>query len=129
MVFHAGNMLFHRMVRQTGHTAAMKKLLSNNFLLENNLYVFGVFHTSRERDELFKQAQNINTGKVFPVPDIDKNAHTGTIRNVEGTNIHNADIVVFSDTLHDPRRLSDAMDCIGVLRPTLNKVKLFVFLG
>lgn len=128
-VFSPGCMLYHRMSRQTGHTAALKKLLSYEFQTNNNLFVMGVFHTSQERDNALRSTRDVVTGKEFPAPDIDKKEHTTTIKNWIGTKICDANIIVFSDTLHDPERLSAAMDMLRNNTNAFPNLTLVVFLG
>ncbi len=121
----SGNMLYYRMLRQTGHTAALKKLLSKKFQVENDAYVFGVFHTSRERDAFF----NPQTGEELLIPDVDKKESTTTITHFMGTNIDKANIIVFSDTLHDAKRLSAAHQMLKDNRICFTNLTLVVFLG
>lgn len=125
----SGNMLYYRMLRQTGHTAALKKLLSKRFQAENDAYVFGVFHTSRERDAFFYPSRNPKTGEELPIPDVDKKESTTTISQFMGTKIDKADIIVFSDTLHDVKRLVAARKMLQDARSSLTNLTLVVFLG
>ena len=124
-----GNILYYRMLRWTGHTAALKKLLSKRFQAENDAYVFGVFHNSRERDALFYPSRNPKTGEELPIPDVDKEESTATIANFMGTNIDKANIIVFSDTLHDPKRLAAAHKMLQEGRSAFTNLTLVVFLG
>lgn len=124
-----GNMLYYRMIRQTGHTAALKKLLSYNFQTENDVCVFGVFHTARERDAFFQPSRNPRTGEEFPAPDVSKKENTTTISHYMGTGIDKANIIVFSDTLHDPKRLVAAHKMLQDARSSLTNLTLVVFLG
>ena len=125
----SGNMLYYRMLRQTGHTAVLKKLLSKRFQAENDAYVFGVFHTSRERDAFFQPSRNPQTGEELPIPDVGKNESTTTISQFMGTKIDKADIIVFSDTLHDVKRLVAARKMLQDARSSLTNLTLVVFLG
>ena len=125
----SGNMLYYRMLRQTGHTAVLKKLLSKKFQVENDAYVFGVFHTSRERDAFFQPSRNPQTGEELPIPDVGKNESTTTISQFMGTKIDKADIIVFSDTLHDVNRLAAARKMLQDARTSLTNLTLVVFLG
>lgn len=122
-----GNMLYHRMLRQTGHTAALKKILSYDFQTENNICVMGVFHSIRERDSFFNASGNSQVGTY--TPDVDKKHHTTTISRYMGTNIDKADIIVFSDTLHDPKRLASAHEMLREGREAFTNLTLVVFLG
>lgn len=124
-----GNMLYHRMLRQTGHTAAMKKLLSYNFQTENEVCVFGVFHSAREREAFFTQSRNVTTGEYYDKPDVDKKDSTSTVANYMGTKIDKANIIVFSDTLHDPKRLDAAHKMLKDNRSVFTNLTLVVFLG
>ncbi|AFU64506.1 hypothetical protein [Salmonella phage SKML-39] len=125
----SGNMLYYRMLRQTGHTAVLKKLLSKKFQVENDAYVFGVFHTSRERDAFFQPSRNPQTGEELPIPDVGKNESTATISHFMGTNIDKANIIVFSDTLHDVKRLANARKMLQDARSAFTNLTLVVFLG
>lgn len=124
-----GNILYYRMIRQTGHTAALKKLLSKRFQAENDACVFGVFHTSRERDAFFYPSRNPQTGEELPIPDVDKKERTTTIAHFMGTEIDKANIIVFSDTLHDPKRLAAAHKMLQEGRSAFTNLTLVVFLG
>ncbi|AEN94102.1 hypothetical protein PKNFJJPA_00143 [Salmonella phage vB_SenAc_BPS6] len=125
----SGNMLYYRMLRQTGHTAALKKLLSKKFQVENDAYVFGIFHTSRERDAFFYPSRNPQTGEELLIPDVDKKESTTTITHFMGTRIDKANIIVFSDTLHDVKRLAAAREMLQDARTSLTNLTLVVFLG
>lgn len=108
-----GNMVYYRMLRQTGHTAALKKLLSPEFQKENDAYVYAVFHTMREHD-LFLPEQNVKKTTIASFP---------------ASDIHVANIIVFSDTLHDPKRLAAAQDMIQNNPALFPNLALVVFLG
>lgn len=123
-----GNILYYRMIRQTGHTAALKKLLSKKFQTENDVCVFGIFHNSRERDTFFRISRNPQTGEELPAPDIDERS-TATITHFLGTEIVKANIIVFSDTLHDPKRLAAAHKMLQEARNCITNLTLVVFLG
>ncbi|AHZ60185.1 histone family DNA-binding [Dickeya phage vB-DsoM-LIMEstone1] len=120
-----GNILYYRMIRQTGHTAALKKILSYDFQTENNLNIMGVFHSVRERDSFFHS----RAGADVPSPDVDKKQHTTTTSHFMGTGIDKANIIVFSDTLHDPKRLAAAHEMLRNSRSALTNLTLVVFLG
>jgi hypothetical protein len=124
-----GNILYHRMLRQTGHTAALKKILSYGFQTDNNIFVMGVFHSARERDALFYSSRNTQIGSDLPLPDVDKKEHTTTISHFMGTKIDKANIIVFSDTLHDPKRLAAAHKMLQENRSSFTNLTLVVFLG
>lgn len=121
-----GNILYYRMLRQTGHTAALKKILSYDFQTENNLNIMGVFHSVRERDSFFCTSRNIHE---TPAPDVDKKESTTTVAHHMGTKIDKANIIVFSDTLHDPKRLAAAHEMLRNSRSALTNLTLVVFLG
>ncbi|AXF41647.1 putative histone-like protein [Salmonella phage vB_SalM-LPST94] len=123
----SGSMLYYRMLRQTGHTAVLKKLLSEKFQIENEIDVFGVFHTARERDTFFTQSKNVTTGEQYEK--FDRKEKTSTIANFMGTNIDKANIIVFSDTLHDAKRLSAAHQMLKDNRICFTNLTLVVFLG
>lgn len=120
-----GNILYYRMLRQTGHTAALKKILSYDFQTENNLNIMGVFHSVRERDSFFHS----RAGADVSLPDVDKKQHTTTISHYMGTGIDKANIIVFSDTLHDPKRLASAHEMLREGRTAFTNLTLVVFLG
>lgn len=120
-----GNILYYRMLRWTGHTAALKKILSYDFQTENNLNIMGVFHSARERDSFFHP----RPGADVPLPDVDKKQHTTTTSHYMGTGIDKANIIVFSDTLHDPKRLESAHEMLREVRSALTNLTLVVFLG
>ncbi|AYN55385.1 hypothetical protein [Dickeya phage Coodle] len=120
-----GNMLYYRMIRQTGHTAALKKILSYDFQTENNLNIMGVFHSVRERDYFFHS----RAGADVPPPDVDKKRHTTTTSHYMDTDIDKADIIVFSDTLHDLKRLAAAHKMLQDGRFAFTNLTLVVFLG
>lgn len=122
-VIEPGNILYYRMIRQTGHTAALKKLLSYNFQTENNVRIMAVFHSESERGSFFSSPCNV------PDPHVDKKDSTTTISHYMGTKIDKADIIVFSDTLHDPKRLDAAHKMLKESRSALTNLKLVVFLG
>lgn len=122
-VIEPGNILYYRMIRQTGHTAALKKLLSYNFQTENNVRIMAVFHSESERGSFFSSPYNV------PAPHVDKKDSTTTISHYMGTKIDKADIIVFSDTLHDPKRLDAAHKMLKESRSALTNLKLVVFLG
>lgn len=122
-VIDPGNILYYRMIRQTGHTVALKKLLSYNFQTENNVRIMAVFHSESERDSFFSSPHNV------PPSNIDKEDSTTTISHYMGTNINKADIIVFSDTLHDPKRLVAAHKMLQDARSSLTNLTLVVFLG
>lgn len=122
-VIEPGNILYYRMIRQTGHTAALKKLLSYNFQTENNVRIMAVFHSESERGSFFSSPCNV------PAPHVDKKDSTTTISHYMGTKIDKADIIVFSDTLHDPKRLDAAHKMLKESRSALTNLKLVVFLG
>lgn len=122
-VIDPGNILYYRMIRQTGHTVALKKLLSYNFQTENNVRIMAVFHSEVERDSFFSSPCNV------PPSNIDKEDSTTTIRHYKGTKIGLADIIVFSDTLQDPKRLDAAHKMLKESRSVLTNLKLVVFLG
>ncbi|ARB12292.1 histone-like protein [Salmonella phage selz] len=122
-----GNMLYYRMLRQTGHTAVLKKLLSEKFQNENGVNIFGVFHTARERDTFFTQPRNITTGEWYEK--FDRKEKTATITQFMGSKIDKADIIVFSDTLHDAKRLSVAHKMLQDNRICFTNLTLVVFLG
>lgn len=126
-----GNMLYHRMIRQTGHTSALKRLLSTKFQEENNLRVMGVFHSCRERDSFFNPSRDFRNGDYQPDPDagVDKNRSTNTINNFAGSPMNQVDIIVFSDTLHDPKRLAAAHKMLQDNRICFTNLTLVVFLG
>lgn len=124
-----GNMLYHRMLRATGHTAALNKLLSNDFHEKSGINVFGVFHRERDLENTLKNSRNIRSGEEFPTSEIDKHKRTGTIHNWVGTAISEADIIIFSDTLHDKRRLELAHDLISGNANCFPNLGLVVFLG
>lgn len=120
-----GNILYYRMIRQTGHTAALKKLLSYDFQTQNNLKIMGVFHSVRERDYFFRS----HAGTDVPMPDVDKKESTTTTSHYKGTSIDKANIIVFSDTLHDPKRLAAAHEMLQDGRSAFTDLTLVVFLG
>lgn len=124
-----GNILYYRMLRQTGHTAALKKILSYDFQTENNLNIMGVFHSVRERDSFFSSSRNTQIGADLPAPDVDKKEHTTTTSHFMGTKIDKANIIVFSDTLHDPKRLASAHEMLREGRTAFTNLTLVVFLG
>lgn len=124
-----GNFLYYRMSRQTGHTAALKKLLSKDFQKEADASVFGVFHRELEREAIFSPARELHTRNQYPVPEIDKNASTCVINNFQGTKISEANILLFSDTLHDPARMEIANNFVRQNAAVLHNLALVVFLG
>lgn len=121
-VIEPGNILYYRMIRQTGHTAALKKLLTCNFQTDNNVSIMGVFHSERERDS-FLSSHTVSGQNV------DKKDSTITISSFRGTKIDKADIIVFSDTLHDPKRLDAVHKMLKDGRSALTNLKLVVILG
>ncbi|WPJ48940.1 hypothetical protein RCIP0012_00158 [Klebsiella phage RCIP0012] len=122
-VIQPGNILYYRMIRQTGHTAALKKLLSIDFQKENNVRIISVFHSETERDSFFSSSPNA------PGPYADKIASSITISQCMGSVIDKANIIIFSDTLHDPKRLDAAHKMLKDIRSALTNLKLVVFLG
>lgn len=128
-VFCPGNFLYHRMLRQTGHTAALKRLLSQKFREDTDAYVFGVFHVGRERQTLSCPARDFETGQQYPNPEIDTKGSTCVIDNFVGTRISEANIIVFSDTLHDPRLMEKAYAFIRENAAVFRNLALVVFLG
>ena len=127
-VFCPANMLYYRILRQTGHTAALKKLLSKEFQEMHGLRTFGVFHSASEMRAVFNVSRDVHTGQTFPKPDIDRN-FTATSANWLGTKIDQADIIVFSDTLHDPRRVKAAQEMVMLNSHLFPNLALVVFLG
>lgn len=126
-VYQSGNAFCYRMLRQTGHSSALKKLLSREFMTENDLHVFGLFFTSRERDVIFSPSRNVTSGVEYPV-DINESV-TATIKTWKGTSIDKANIIVFSDVLHDPRRLELAQAMILEHSSHFPNLGLVVYLG
>ena len=124
-----GNMLYHRMLRQTGHTAALKKLLSNDFYEKSGINVFGVFHRQMDLESALKNSRNVRTGEEFPTPDIDKRKRMGIIHDCFGTAISEANIIIFSDSLHDKQCLDDVHKFINEKSNCLPNLRLVVVLG
>lgn len=124
-----GNMLYHRMLRATGHTAALKKLLSNEFYEKSGINVFGAFHCETELEFALKNSRNVRTGEEFPAPEIDKRKRMGTINRWIGTAISEANIIIFSDTLHDKQRLDNVHKFINENATCFPNLRLVVILG
>lgn len=127
-VIEPGNILYYRMIRQTGHTAALKKLMSYNFQTENNVRIMAVFHSERERDSFFSSPSPSSPYNA-PAPHVDMKDSTTTTSHYRGTKIDKADIIVFSDTLHDPKRLDAVHKMLKDSRSAFTNLKLVVILG
>lgn len=125
-VIEPGNILYYRMIKQTGHTAALKKLMSYNFQTENNVRIMAVFHSESERGSFFSSPSSPYNA---PEPHVDMKDSTTTISHYMGTKIDKADIIVFSDTLRDPKRLDAAHKMLKESRSALTNLKLVVILG
>lgn len=129
IVTQPGNFLYYRMTRQTGHTAALKSLLSENFRTKNDVYVFGLFHSDIERQAVFDATRNMNSGEAYEGLEHTKKNDTSTLKNFLGTNICNANIIVVSDTLHDPKRLHEANTFFRENAGIFTNLGLVVYLG
>ncbi len=124
-----GNMLYHRMLRATGHTAALKKLLSNEFYEKSGINVFGIFHRQKDLESALKNPSNVWTREEFPAPEIDKRKRMGTIHECFGTAVSEANIIIFSDSLHDKQCLDNVHKFISENASCLPNLRLVVVLG
>ncbi|WPJ72104.1 hypothetical protein DEEACLCL_00087 [Salmonella phage CRW-SP2] len=126
-----GNFLYYRMSRQTGHSAALKKLLSKKFETENDSYVFAIFHSERERKNFLSPSRDADTGIEYPSPDFDTDGSTAVLGyfRTEGLPPNKANILVFSDTLHDTRRMAYAQLFLKTYSDHFPNLALVVFLG
>lgn len=126
----SGNMVYHRILRQTGHSAAMKRLLSTKFQEEHGVNILGVFHTTQEMKSHLQASLNIKTGEKYENPEIPVNSRATIGVNMDGEyGFNGTNILVFADTLHDDRRLKDAHRFVSMNISRLPNLLLVVFLG
>lgn len=124
-VLSPGNFLYYRMSRQTGHTAALKRLLSADFSAEKDVYVQAIFHSARERRCFLDSFKDETNGIIS----IEERLCGDIGTQYTGLNPSKANILVFSDTLHDNRRM-DVVHKFLKSNPThFPNLALVVFLG
>lgn len=129
-ILYPGNMVYHRILRQTGHTAALKRLLSDKFQAEHGVRTLGIFHTTQEMKANLMTSRNIHTGETYEVPEIPVSSRATIRVNLDGEiGLQDTNILIFSDTLHDDRRLKDAHQFVSETIPQLPNLMLVVFLG
>lgn len=123
--FERGQMLYHRMCRQTGHTAALKNLLSADFSAEKDVYVHAIFHTERHRRSFLDSFKDETNGNAK----IEERLCSSIGIERAGLKPSEANILVFSDTLHDSRLLDNAYKFLKGNPEHFPNLALVVFLG
>lgn len=124
-IFTPGNYLYYRMTRQTGHTAALKRLLSADFSAEKDVYVQAIFHSGRERRCFLDSFKDETNGIIS----IEERLCGDVGTEYRGLNPSRANILVFSDTLHDTRRMDAAQKFLKNNPAHFPNLALVVFLG
>lgn len=118
-----GNALYHRMLRQTGHSAALRRLLSADWQEQNKINTFGLFFTQKEAD---------NNTIRDPLSEVLRNYGViGRPVSVIGL-VQEVDVLIVCDTLHSHERHKQAWEFIGknfLEEGASINLRLVVFLG
>lgn len=113
--------LYHRFLRQTGHSAAMKILLSETWQDAHGIKTYGLFHKQAEALAL----ANKTDPRITNVASIGSNPEVVYSKIPSDTTV-----LIVSDSLHDGERIERAWRFIDQhLRSRLPNLTLVVFLG
>lgn len=107
--------IYHRFMRQTGHTSAMKRILSEEFQEAHQIKTWGLYHSTREKNSFHETGSNFS---IIGRPE--------TLIGIP----HDINVLIVSDTLHDGKRLTCVQNfIIHEIREKFNELRLVVFLG
>lgn len=111
--------IYHRFLRQTGHTTALKHILSKKFLEETGLEVIAMFAKEQAIQSSF-----------YPEQKVMNNAFT--ISRFERGDVligRNPKVLIVSDALHDPEYQARVWNIIQKNQALQLNLTLVVFLG
>lgn len=112
--------IYHRFLRQTGHTTALKHILSKEFLQKTGLPVIGVFSGTQQLDNFLVGSELRNMHNTFSVNQLERgDVFVG----------RKPKVLVVSDALHDPSYQTKVWEVIKNNQALQLNLTLVVFLG
>lgn len=114
--FQHDNMLYYRMLRRTGHTAALKKLLSEKTRQDMDAEIFAVFQTQTELRN-YRNSSDPSCRRSTTFADWRR-----------GSGIEKANIIIFPDATYGPDRMKIAHTML-LDTDSFPNLRLVVFLG
>lgn len=113
--------LYHRFLRQSGHSAAVRILLSEDWQKKQGIRTYGLFHTSSEG----LVATNGTNPRLSNFSPINSKPESISAKIPVDTSV-----LIVADSLHDGKRIDKIWDFIDShLRGHLPNLTLVVFLG